>query len=311
MNIYEKLKKPIYSLAPMDDVTDSVFRQVVCKCHRPDLMYTEFVNVDGLMSKGKNIVMRRLKYSDVEKPLIVQLWGRTPENFLKSAELVSGMGFDGIDINMGCSVKRVANSGGGSALINEKELAKEIVLATKEGSNGLPISVKTRLGWDDIDMDWISTLLHLNLDALNIHCRTARGDHSIHANWRYISNVIDLRNEISPNTLIFGNGDINSMREAKDMIDTYHVDGVMIGRGSISNPWVFSEREDISLEERIDMFRYHLDTFDEVYEYMDFNVLKKFFRSYINGFDGANDIRKKLMDTKNTKEVRKILEDVV
>lgn len=307
MNVYDEIKKPIVGLAPMEDVTDSVFRRIVLSLGMPDVMYTEFVNVEGLNSDGADSVMHRLRYSESEHPLIAQLWGNTPKNFLKSANLAYNRGFDGIDINMGCSVKNVVKGCAGSALIDaDRELVINIIDSVKTGGNGLPISVKTRLGFNEVNLDWIKFLLHQNLNALTIHMRTARGKDSITANWEHLSQIVNLRNEISPTTLILGNGDIKSVDEAYEKISTYNIDGVLIGRAAISNPWIFSKRnyEDIPLTERIDVFKRHLALFEETWgNTKDFNSLKKFFRSYISGFEGASELRQKLMLCSNIDEV--------
>lgn len=310
MDIYAKLEKPIYSLAPMEDVTDVVFRSVVSKGGRPDLFYTEFVNVDGLNSKGKEKVIHRLKYGDMDTPIIVQLWGSNPENFYKSAKFVSELGFSGIDINMGCSVKKVSNNGSGSGLINTPTLALEIIDATKKGAGSLPVSVKTRLGWEFVNMEgWISLLLKQELRVLTVHCRTARGKGAINADWSYISEIIKLRDTYSPNTLIFGNGDVDCLSKAENMVNTYGVDGVMIGRSSISNPWVFSGREDITYLERLEMFKYHVDLWSKYWiGIKNVHELRKFLRAYIKDFDGANQIRQEFMELDNIEEISSKLE---
>ncbi len=312
MNIYEKLKKPIIGLSPMEDVTDTVFRRIVMSLSKPDLLYTEFVNVDGLNSVGKDRVMHRLEYDSSEHPIIAQLWGNTPKNFLKSAMIVKDLGFDGIDINMGCSVKNVINGLSGSALITaDRELVKEIIDSVKE--SGLPISVKTRLGFNSIDMDWIYFLLDQNLSVLTIHMRTARGASSINADWSYMNEIVNLRNSISPNTLIFGNGDIHSIQEANEKISEYMIDGVLIGRAAMTNPWCFSKStKEISINEKIAVFKNHLKLFDDVWgKKKDFNSLKKFFRAYINGFDGASELRAKLMQCNSSNEVIYILDQLL
>lgn len=311
MDIYESLEKPIISLAPMEDVTDTVFRNVVSHIQRPDLFYTEFVNVDGLNSKGKEKVLHRLKHEELEKPIIVQLWGDNPENFKNSANLVADMGFDGIDINMGCSVKKVSGHGSGSGLILSPGLALEIIKSTKEGASNLPVSVKTRLGWDFVDMEWISLLLKQNIRALTIHCRTARGEGAINANWSYMEEIVNLRDSISPSTLLFGNGDLLSVKQAKSLIKEYRLNGAMIGRAAISNPWIFSGKEDVSQKERYELFRYHLGMFDKVWgESKDFNGLKKFFKAYIKEFDGANELRQEFMKCKDVEEALELLNTI-
>ncbi|MGI6423521.1 MAG: tRNA dihydrouridine synthase [Candidatus Dojkabacteria bacterium] len=309
MNIYTKLEKPIISLAPMEDVTDTVFRQVVSSLGKPDLFFTEFVNVEGLNSKGRDMVIHRLRYTEKEKPIIAQLWGIEAENFFKSAQLVREMGFDGVDINMGCSVKNVVKSSAGSGLINQdRKLVEGIIEATKQGAKGLPVSAKTRLGFNSLDMGWIEFLLKQNLSLVTINMRMARGEKSLRADWSYMRDILKLRDSISPSTLIFGNGDIKNLEEAKDRVREYGVDGVMIGRASISNPWVFSSRLDISKEEKIEVLKYHLTLFEESWgNEKDFNSLKKFFKGYINNYKGASKLRAKLMETRSAKEVREIL----
>lgn len=293
----------------MEDVTDTVFRQIVESVGKPDLFYTEFVNVEGLNSQGKEKIVHRLTYSKREKPLIVQLWGITPKNFLKASEYVSSLGFDGIDINMGCSVKKVVQKNAGSGLIREeRSKVYSIIQSVKEGSNGLPVSVKTRVGWDTLDLDWIQFLLEHELDALTIHTRSARGVNSIKANWEYISKCVTLRNDMGINTLIFGNGDITTLKQAKEYSKKYGVDGVMIGRAAISNPWVFSGKEDITQKEKYILFKKHLQLFDETWKgSKNFDQLKKFFKGYIYGFEGANELRKQFMDCKRSKEALEIL----
>ncbi len=312
MNIYTKMKKPILSLAPMEDVTDSVFRQVVSTVARPTLFYTEFVNVEGLNSKGKERVIHRLEYDKEEKPIVAQLWGITPQNFFKAAKLVKKLGFDGVDINMGCSVKKVVQKNAGSGLIREdRAKVKEIINAVREGSKGLPISVKTRLGWDEYDMDWIKFLLEQDLDVLTIHGRTARGKGCLAANWEKILECVQMRDDMKKDTLIFGNGDIQSLRQAKEYYKKYRVDGVMVGRAVINNPWFFTGREDISQKERYILFKKHLELFESVWgDSKNFSQLKKFFRAYIYGFDGANEIRQSFMECNSVEETLDLLKSL-
>ncbi len=310
MNIYKELKKPIICLSPMEDVTDTVFRQIVMSVGRPDIFFTEFVNVEGLNSKGKEKVIHRLQYSKEEKPIVAQLWGVKPENFLHGAKLVKEMGFDGVDINMGCSVKNVVKNNAGSGLINaDRKLVIDIIKATKEGSQGIPVSVKTRLGFEYPDIEgWIGFLLEQQLDLLTVHMRTAKGEGAIHADWRYMEEIVKLRNQKDYSTLLFGNGDIKSVKQGKELSEQYNIDGVMIGREAIYNPWVFSEREGISREEKLILFRRHLQLFEETWgKSKDFHSLKKFFRAYISDFEGASELRGLLMQCNNVKEVLDIL----
>ncbi len=313
MNIYNTLKKPILSLAPMEDVTDTVFRQMVGAIQKPDIFYTEFVNVEGLNSMGRDKVMHRLKYNLSEKPIIAQLWGINPDNYYYAARFVKNLGFDGIDINMGCSVRKIISNFNGSGMIKaDREYVKEIIESTKEGGGDLPVSVKTRLGWDDYDMEWIKFLLEQDLDALTIHCRTAIGFRSKQIKWSRIVPCVDLRNEMGKKTLIFGNGGIQSLKQAKQYALKYKTDGVMIGRAAIANPWIFSGNESIPILDAYQMFKRHILLFKETWgDTKDFNILKKFVKSYIYGFTGSNEIRRDFMDSQSIDELLSKVEQLL
>jgi tRNA-dihydrouridine synthase len=204
-SFWQKLPKPILALAPMEDVTDTVFRRIVALCARPTVFFTEFTSVDGLFSRGREEVIRRLDYTEHERPIIAQIWGNTPELFYKAAKLIAEMKFDGVDINAGCPEKNVTARGGGACLIQDPPLMKKIIAATKEG--GLPVSVKTRLGYKKISDDWIQFLLEQDLDALIIHGRTAAELSKVPARWDEIAKAVKLRNDMGKNTVIIGNGD--------------------------------------------------------------------------------------------------------
>src|SRR5882672_11300852 len=209
MNLLADLPKPFFVLAPMDDVTDTVFRRIVAGCARPDLFFTEFVNVDGLQSEGRGRLIKRIEFTPAEQPLIAQIWGKDPENYRKTAAELVEMGFAGIDINMGCPIKAVVNNGCCSALINNREMALEIIKATQEGAAGrVPVSVKTRLGWNQIDYSWHELLLRQNLAMLSVHGRTRSEMSAVPNNWEAIGEIRKLRDKIAPQTLIIGNGDI-------------------------------------------------------------------------------------------------------
>ena len=219
MNIYERIKSKrgyITALAPMEGVTDSLFRQMICKIGRPDLFFTEFLNVEGFCSEGKEKVVHRVKFLQKEKPIVVQLWGNTPDYYEKTVRSVKKLEPDGIDINIGCSVRDILSSGKCSALIKEKDLVKEIISVVKKEAGDLPVSVKTRLGYDAIDVEgWIGFLLEQDLDLLTIH-----GEHHegyTPAKWDEISRCVELRDRISPTTLILGNGDVKSLNRGKNM----------------------------------------------------------------------------------------------
>lgn len=307
-SFWSDLKKPIMCLAPMDAVTDTVFRQVVGWCGAPDVYFTEFANVEGLFSKGNKQVLKRFQFTKAERPLIAQIWGMKPELFYKAARLIEELGFDGIDINMGCPVKDVAALGACSGLIKNPKLAKEMVQATQEGSKYLPVSVKTRIGFSKIQTEeWMSFLLSLNLDALIVHGRTAKEMSKVPSHWDEIRKVVQMRNKLNPKTIVVGNGDVLSLAEAYEKVQDYGVDGVMIGRGIFHNPWLFDPKIDplkVSKEERLKLLLKHTKLFVDTWgDTKDFNILKKFFKIYVSNFDGALDLRVKLMETKTREEV--------
>jgi len=242
-NFLKDLRKPILIQAPMEDVTDTVFRQIIAKCGKPDIFFTEFTNVDGMCSKGRDNVGKRLIFTENERPIVAQVWGKNPENFLKTAKLIKDMGFDGIDINMGCPKKSVIKKGLGGELINNQSLAKEIFLATKEGVGGLPISIKTRIGVKKIQTEeWTKFLLGLNLDCLIIHGRTVAEMSESPVHWDEIEKVVKLKNSMKLKTLIIGNGDVKSYKEATEKSKQYGLDGIMIGRGIFNNLWIFNKK---------------------------------------------------------------------
>ena len=294
----------------MDAVTDTVFRQIVKANCAPDVFFTEFTNVEGLFSKGSDRVLRRFQYAKKEKPLIAQIWGLKPELFFKTALLVSELGFDGIDINMGCPVREVFKMGVCSALINNRPLAKEIIDSVKKGANGLPISIKIRIGIKEVvTEDWAGFLLEQKIEALIIHGRTVEQMSKVPADWNEIGKVVKLRNKISPETMIIGNGDVNSYEDAEEKHNKFGVDGVMIGRGIFHNPWVFEKgNKNHTPEEYKDVLIKHLNLYEKTYgDGRNYHIMKKFYKMYVNNFKGANQLRIKLMSTNNFKEAQEIL----
>lgn len=310
---WQNLKKPFFALAPMEDVTDTVFRRMVIEFGRPDVFFTEFTSVEGMFSPGSKEVTQRLKYTNEELPLIAQLWGVNPENFKKAATLVSELGFTGIDINMGCPVRKIIKNGGCSALIKTPALAKEIFLATKEGANGLPVSVKTRIGFKSIDTEnWIGEVLSWKPDALTVHGRTVAELSKVPCHWDEIGKAVVLRDQISPNTIVLGNGDIKSIEEGLAMHNEWGVDGIMIGRGIFENPYVFSSinLSEISFKDRLNMVHKHVTLHREVWgDSHNFNPLKKFFKMYIRGFDGAAQVRDEMMRMNTVDEILTYIEE--
>jgi tRNA-dihydrouridine synthase len=313
MNIYEDLKEKngyVTALAPMEGVIDSVFRQVLCEIGRPDIFFTEFLSVEGFCSKGKERVSHRLEFSKKEKPVIIQLWGNIPEYYAETIKEVKKLKPDGIDINIGCSVRNVLSGGRCSALIKEKDLVKEIIAVVKQEAGDLPVSVKTRLGYDEIDVEgWIGFLLEQGLDLITVHGRISKEGYSEAAKWDYISKCVELRDEISPTTLIIGNGDVKSLKQGQEYVKKYGVDGFMVAREIMNNPWLFSGKKDITKEERLKILRQHLELFEKTWKgKKPFNSQKKYIKMYIKDFDGANELRKELMEATKIEEIYRLLE---
>lgn len=314
--VWSNLPKPFFALAPMEGGTDTVFRQIVISCGRPDVVFTEFTNVEGLRSKGKEEVGKRLIFDKKEHPIIAQIWGITPSAFYEAAETVAKMGFDGVDINMGCPEKTVVKHGACSALIENPKLAGEIIKAVKKGLQSagrrIPVSVKTRIGFKTIKTgEWITFLLKQNLDALIVHFRTQKEMSNVPAHWEEAIKISRIRDQESIKTVIIGNGDVETKRGGLALANKYELDGIMIGRGAFHNPYVFNEKinyEKQPKEQRIKLLVKHLDLFENTWkEKRKYAPLKRFFKIYINGFEGAADLREKLMLTQNIEEARKIL----
>jgi nifR3 family TIM-barrel protein len=301
--------KPIFALAPMADVTDAAFRRIVAKYGKPDVMFTEFVSCDGLMSPGQERLLRDLEYSEDERPIVAQIFGSKPENFQKTAELVRSLGFDGIDINMGCPEKNIQKQGSCAALIKVPELAKEIILATKEGAGGLPVSVKTRIGYNKNEIEtWLPAILGSNPDAITLHGRTKKEMSDVPARWDVIARAVQIRNELKSETIILGNGDVKNLAEAEKKVKETGVDGVMIGRGIFGNPWLFSGRgTEPTLEEKFRVMLEHTFLFEELFSGVkNFAIMKKHYKAYVEGFHGAKELRVKLMETNSAEEVERI-----
>lgn len=314
MNILQQLPRPFFVLAPMDDVTDTVFRQIVVDAAKPDLFFTEFVNVDGLQSPGRDKLIKKLQFTTKEQPLIAQIWGKNLENFRRTAAELVEMGFAGIDLNMGCPDKTVVKNGCCSALINNRELASQIIKATQEGAAGrVPVSVKTRVGFNHVDMSWIEFLLEHNLDMLIVHGRTRKEMSEVPAHWDLIGQARELRDKISPNTLIVGNGDVENRAHGLELAKKYGLDGIMIGRGIFRDPFAFAAESPwpaYTKQQRIDLYRKHVELFAKTWAAGERNIqtLNKFCKVYISDFDGAKEFRERLMTTKSTDELLSLLD---
>jgi len=314
-NFWKTLKKPILIQAPMEDVTDTVFRQIIAKCGKPDVFFTEFTNVEGMCSKGRDKVGKRLIFTDIERPIVAQIWGSKPENFLETAKLIKDMGFDGIDINMGCPEKSVIKKGLGGALIDNQPLAKKIILAVKEGAGRLPLSIKTRIGVKKIQTEeWTSFLLKLNPDCLIIHGRTVTEMSESPVHWNEIEKVAKLRDSLKLKTLIIGNGDVKSYKEATEKSEQYNLDGIMIGRGIFNNLWIYNKNIDpakISYQERLKLLIKHIMLFDKTWgKSKNFSLMKKFYKIYISGSPDAHNVRMRLMEFKTAADTLSFLKSL-
>jgi nifR3 family TIM-barrel protein len=316
-NFWKNLKRPVMVTAPMSGVTDEAFRIMFLKYGKPDVFWTEFVSADGLFSKGKKYCLEILKFDPAERPIVAQIFGSDPLYFEKAAEAIAELGFDGIDINMGCPDRDIEKRGGGAALMNNYALAKEIIRATKKGAGSIPVSVKTRIGYEKNQIaEWIPALLEENIAALIVHFRTRNELSTPPAHWELAQEIIKLRDSYSPETLIIGNGDVKSIEEARQLAQKTGLDGVMIGRGILGNPWFFSDRVPL-LSERLNAVIEHAEIFDEFHKKdikkngccKQFDSVKKHFHAYTKGFNGAKDLRENLMKVKNASEARKVIEN--
>lgn len=311
---FDSLAKPFFILAPMDDVTDTVFRQIVGKCAQPDVYFTEFVNVDGLQSPGRDKLLAKLRFGKEERPIVAQLWGKVPENFKKTAREVVDMGFDGIDLNFGCPDKAVIKNGCCIAMVNDRGLAGDIVAATKEGAGSLPVSVKTRLGLKEVDFSWPEFLLQQKLNALTIHGRTASQLSKVPADWNAIAHIREMRDSLFPATQIIGNGDVNSRVQGEVLAKRHGLDGIMIGRGVLNDPFAFTSHSpwtSYTPQQKIDLYRQHVELFARTWKAGERNIrtLNKFCKLYINGFDGAKELREQLMNAETTEHLLQLLSE--
>ena len=309
MNFWSQFKKGFTCLAPMEGVTDIAFRQVVAKAARPDIFFTEFTNVNSYSSeKGRPNALERLRYEPVERPIVAQIWGKNPEMFAETVAAVRDLGYEAVDINMGCPDRHVVATGGGSGLIRTPELAVEILRAAQK-VEGITVSVKTRLGYTKTDewRPWLSALLNEHPAALTIHLRTKKEMSKVDAHYELVPAIVQLKNELSPETKLIINGDIKSATDVQKFVEQ-GADGIMIGRGVFQNPFCFEkESKEHTREEFLDLMRCHLDLYEK-YNLQPYDPLKHFYKIYINNFPGASDLRAELMQTKTIAEARAIIE---
>ncbi len=322
-NFWEKLKKekkPFFCLAPMADVTDAAFRQIVAKYGKPDVMFTEMVACDGLCSVGKEKLLQILEFSEIERPIVAQLFGSRPENFYESAKLIKELGFNGIDINMGCPQKNILKQGAGSDLINSPNLAREIIQATKNGSGGLPVSVKTRIGFNKNELEtWLPILLEEKPAVITIHGRTKKEMSKVSAHWDIIKKGAEMAE--GSGVLIIGNGDVQDLEDGQQKAQGSRVDGIMIGRAILGRPWLFQDlyAGPPSFEKNMRILVEHIELFEEKYgegqedhkRIKNFAMMKKHIKAYLSGLRGAKELRIKLMDCNNGKEAKKLISSML
>lgn len=348
MNWWQELrnkKQPFFCVAPMADVTDAAFRRMLVKYGRPDVVWTEFVSANGLMSPGRDVLERDLVYSEGERPIVAQLFSSDPEKIEGAARLCASLGFDGIDINMGCPDKTIEKQGAGAAMIRTPERALAIIAAAKRGAGTLPVSVKTRVGYSAVQIDeWIPTLLSADIAALTVHARTRKELSLVPAPWERIREVVKLRDRLAPHTVIIGNGDVTSLADARAKATASGCDGVMIGRALFGNPWFFDEKREMVAAlpkkrpewirktflknffdtkrvaaqsankpivplERLAVMTEHCALFEELLgDIKPFAIMKKHFKAYCNGFPGAKELRIQLMETRSAGEVSDIID---
>ena len=316
--IWQRSKRPIFLLAPLDDVSDTVFREVVARAAAPDIMMTEFASSDGFVHpKGRDSVERRLRVNESEKtrnvPLIAQIWGATPEYYKVMAQDLANRGdFVGIDINMGCPEKGIVKRGCCGGLIKPEnwDNAAAIIQATKEGAGELPVSVKTRIGVGQINTEaWATHLLKQDIAALTIHGRTVKEMSKVPAHWDEIGKVAALRAKLAPDTVLIGNGDVTSRSQGEELATRYGLDGVMVGRGIFHNLFVFAEHQtDHNPQEMLAILNQHIRLYTQTWgTTKSYEPLKKFFKLYVNGFPGAAELRARLMETHEPAEAQTII----
>jgi tRNA-dihydrouridine synthase len=321
-NFWQEIKKPIFSLAPMEDVTDTVFRELVMEISDPEylqVLFAEFTSTDGLCHPvGKEKVSHRLRVNPTERELlkkngiklVAQIWGGDPEKFHKATKMIcEEHDFDGIDINMGCPVKKIVKQAACSELIKFPDLAKEIVQATQEAST-IPVSVKTRTGINEHETEkWIADILTTKPAALTLHGRTQKMMSRVPADWNEIAKASQIRKKVSPETIFIGNGDVESVEEGLEKCEEYDVDGVMIGRGIFGNPYIFNKGlVYTSRKQKLKLLIKHTRLYAETWtDEKSFAILKRFFKIYTANFPGASELRHELMQTTCLEDVENVV----
>lgn len=325
---WEKLQKPFFVLAPMADVTDAAFRQIIAKysAHRrcdgmiggPDAMWTEFVSADGLAladEEGKRKLLKDLLYSEAERPIVAQLFSADPGHMEAAAALCRELGFDGIDVNMGCPDRSIEKQGCGAAMIRHPDHARAIITAAQRGAQKLPVSVKTRIGYNtDVLEEWLPALLAAKPAAITLHARTRKEMSKVPAQWERLARAVAIRDECKSNTLIVGNGDIAHLKDACEKAKATGVDGVMLGRAIFGNPWLFHPKRDastVSIAERLRVMIEHTKLFTKLLPHKNLAIMKKHYKAYVQGFEGAHALRARLMEARDAREIEASVEEFI
>jgi tRNA-dihydrouridine synthase len=319
-SFWNRLEKPFFVLAPMADVTDPAYRKLIAETGKPDVTWTEFVSADGLyhtrekgvMEDADNPLVRDLAFTEGERPIVAQLFGAHPDTMAYAAKLCAELGFDGIDINMGCPDRSIEKQGAGAAMMKHPEDAPAIIAAARE--SGLPVSVKTRIGYNKEEMDeWLPVLLKEHPAALTVHLRTRKEMSLVPAHWELAGRVVALRDRYSPETRAIGNGDVKTLADAHVKAKETGLDGIMLGRGIFGNPWLFTERdpEEIPPQEKLAALLRLSAYFDELRPRKSFHILKKHFKAFITGWPGAAELRASLMEATHHAEFAERLQDAV
>lgn len=323
MGFWQDLRPGFKILAPMADVTDAPFRKIVAKYSRMgqegselDMLYTEFVAADGLWSEeGRPNLMHMFKFEEAQRPIVAQIFSSDPVKMEAAAKLCVELGFDGIDLNMGCPERNICKQGAGSAMIKTPELAQQVILAAKRGAGDIPVSVKTRIGWTKNEVEtWIPAILECNVPAIILHGRTRKEMSKVPANWDIIARAAEIVRKSGKPTKFVGNGDVTSVEQANEYIEKYKVDGVMIARGIFGKPWLFdTTRKDfnIPVAERLEIMLEHTREFLDILPHKNFNIMKKHYKAYVAGFNGAKELRVKCMESSTYAEIEKHVKDFV
>jgi len=343
INFWIKIKKPFFVLAPMADVTDCAFRQIICKYGKPDVFWTEFVSADGLAHPdAREKLLIDLKFEKNEHPIVAQIFGSNADNIREAAKLCAELGFDGVDINMGCPDKSIEKQGAGASSMKDPAHAREIIRAAKEGAPNIPISVKTRIGYNKNEIEtWIPEILKEGVAVLTVHLRTRKEMSLVPAHWDLMPSIVAIRDKIAPETLIIGNGDVLNLEDGKKKCLETGCDGAMLGRAIFGNPWLFSEQKSQehiskstnnfflkifsarpsrpaqgfsqyvpSISEKLRVMVEHTKLFEELLgKHKNFAIMKKHYKAYCNDFRGAKELRVKLMEAENSSEVEKVVNE--